>query len=1028
MNIPQFSVKKPVTVSMVILIIVVLGIIALTKLGLDMMPDITYPAVTVLTSYEGSSPEDIEELITEPIEEAVATVKGIKKVNSISMEGLSAVIAEFEWGTNIDKGAQDIRDIIDMMMEFLPEDVSRPQVIKFDISMMPIAVYGITGGENTYKLRKWVDDNLKNQLEQVDGVASVFLFGGEEKEIKVEVEKRKIFAFKLLLTQIADSISSSNINQPGGYLTKDYVEFLARTLSKYKNIDDIKNTMAGFYNGKPIYVKDVATVREAFKEKRSASRTMAKPGVMIVLNKESGANIVLVSNRIEKKLKKIEKFLPPDFKIYDIFNQANIIKRILKVTFGNAVVGGLLAVVILYVFLRAIAPTLTIALAIPTSLIATLIPIYFLGYTLNFVILIGIALGVGMLVDSSIVVIENIYRYVSLGFEPKEAAVKGASEVIGAITASTLTTVVVFIPLFFAEGITGRIFRQMATTISFALFASLFISITIVPMLASKIFKLGDIPPSYKNTEENKKKLLIVLKHKYKDVILWSIKHKYRVLAYSIGTFLLSCVLFLFIGKEFFPKIDNNMLIFFARLPVGTPLKDADSLARQIEKIILKIPELDTFSTIIGVERGGKADAAFGSGPQGPNEVEFFIKLISKTKRKRSSRNIANFIRENLPDVKGVKYEFLDLGSMMLQGGAQQKPVSIKFFGDDLETLVKITQTSRNIIEKIPGVADVESSYKPGKPEYQLKLDRFRLASFGISPVVAAAQVRCALTGISATRFNRKGDEIEVTVILKEDQRQRIEDILNLPVSYRAGKPIYLRDVSHLIQEKGPVKLTRENQKRVIEITGNYKGKNLFAVFRLIKKALSEIGYPSGYFYEFGGDIEQMRDMFVSLAEIVILAILLVYMVMASQFESFVHPIAIMITLPLSFIGVVLAMIFFGKTVALPSGMGVIILVGIIVNNAIVMVDFINKRRTAGMSRDEAIVESGLVRLRPIFMTALTTILGMFPMAISHSEGSAIRSQVAVAIIGGMFIGTLLTLVVLPSFYVIVEDFAGKIK
>jgi len=305
MNIPQFSVKKPVTVSMVILIIVVLGIIALTKLGLDMMPDITYPAVTVLTSYEGSSPEDIEELITEPIEEAVATVKGIKKVNSISMEGLSAVIAEFEWGTNIDKGAQDIRDIIDMMMEFLPEDVSRPQVIKFDISMMPIAVYGITGGENTYKLRKWVDDNLKNQLEQVDGVASVFLFGGEEKEIKVEVEKRKIFAFKLLLTQIADSISSSNINQPGGYLTKDYVEFLARTLSKYKNIDDIKNTMAGFYNGKPIYVKDVATVREAFKEKRSASRTMAKPGVMIVLNKESGANIVLVSNRIEKVTFKI---------------------------------------------------------------------------------------------------------------------------------------------------------------------------------------------------------------------------------------------------------------------------------------------------------------------------------------------------------------------------------------------------------------------------------------------------------------------------------------------------------------------------------------------------------------------------------------------------------------------------------------------------------------------------------------------------------------------------------------------------
>jgi len=1027
MSLSSFSVKKPVTVSMLLFIIVVLGVISVTKLGLDLMPDITYPAVTVITGYEGTSPEDIEELVTKPIEESVATVKGIKKVSSISMEGLSAVIAEFEWGTDVDKGAQDIRDRIDMMMDFLPDDISRPQVIKFDISMMPVIVYGITGNYSSYALRKWVEDNLKNQLEQVDGVASVFLFGGEEKEIKINVEKRKMLVYKILLSQIVNSVRASNVNQPGGYITKNYIEFLVRSISKYRTSKDIKNTMVGFYNSEPVYVKDIADVKEGFKEKRADARTMAKPSVLVILSKESGANTVIVSNRVNKKLKKLSKFFPKSTKIYDIFNQAKLIKRILKVTLSNAVVGGILAIIFLFLFLRAIAPTLAISLAIPTSLIATMIPIYFLGYTINFVVLIGIALGVGMLVDSAIVVIENIYRYVSLGFDSKEAAIKGAEEVAGAITASTLTTVVVFIPLFFASGITGRIFREMATTISFALISSLFISLTIVPMIASRIFKLGDIPPSYKEGKEDKRKFLVYLKEKYKKVILWSIKNKWKVIIYSASAFLISIFMIIFIGKEFFPKIDNNMIIFFARLPVGTPLKDTNSLAVQIEKTLLKIPEIKSFSTFMGITEGGKSDAAFGSGPQGPNEAEFFIRLIRKVKRKRSSDDIINYIKANLPDIKGVSYEFTDMGSMMMQGGAQQKPVEVKFFGDDLDTLINITEEAKKIIESIPGVSDVESSYKPGKPEYRIELDRFRMAKFGLSPFIVSSQIRTALNGKVATRFNRAGDEIEVRVILKKEERERIEDLLSLPVSYRGEKPIYLKDVSKIVEEKGPVKLTRENQKGVIKITGNYRSKNLFKISRIITKELSKINFPSGYFYDFGGDIDQMKDMFLSLAGIVILAILLVYMVMASQFESFSQPLAIMTTLPLSFIGVIIAMIIFGKTIALPSGMGVVILIGIIVNNAIVMVDFINKRRSQGLSREEAIVESGLVRLRPILMTALTTILGMFPMAISHSEGSAVRSLVAVAIIGGMTVGTLLTLVVLPSIYIVIEDISIKI-
>ncbi|MFQ5867497.1 MAG: efflux RND transporter permease subunit [bacterium] len=1019
MKLPEFSVERPVTITMLILIVVVVGAISLSNLGLDLMPDITYPVMSVVTSYEGVASEEMENLVTKPIEEVVATVKNVKKVKSFSQEALSVVMAEFEWGANLDLLAQDIRDRLDMISDFLPEDMDKPIVVKFDPSMMPVSAFGIVGKRDLRSLRQLTKDVFKDSLEQVDGVASAMVWGGREREVRVEVDRKKLESLGLSLGEVSRKLALENLNLPAGHLKSGYQEYLLRTVGEFESVDEIRDIVITLRGNVPIYLKDIATVSDTYRDVRSYARTNKRNSVLVVVNKESGANTVAVSNGVNRALKELKGKLPQDIKFYTVFDQSRMIKRILKVTGSNAILGGFLAVVILFLFLHNFRPTIAIALAIPLSLIATFIPLYFLGYTLNFITMIGIALGVGMIVDNGIVVIENTFRHLSLGEDSRISAKLGATEVSRAITTSTLTTVAVFLPLLFIKGIAGKLFTQMALTISFALVASLFVALTLVPMMASKIFKTG---PAKGYEVSFGRRTFSYFRERYKGFLHKVLARRKRVVFWAIILFLVSLGLIPFMGKEFFPSIDNNMAFSMVKMPVGTNLEETDKVVGKIEDIILAEEGVQTVGTYIGLSEGTKQDAAFGWGATGVNEAEIFIRLEDKLKRKRISKEIVNDIRAQLPQIEGAKYEFMDMAqSMITGGGAREASIELKLFGKDLGILENVSRVIMGAIGKIEGVYDLASSLEKGRPELQIIIDRQRASQLGLTVSQIASTLQTAVQGKVATLFRQGGEEVNIRVSLDERGRGNLKEIENIILPSPLGVLVRLQDVADIREARGPIRLNRENQKRMVSLTANLGGRHLSKVIKDVKNKIRRVAFPEGYFVDYGGQAEKMRETFVSLSQILILAVLLVFMIMAAQFESFTQPLVIMFTVPLALIGVILAIVISGKTLSLPSGIGVVVLAGIIVNNGIVMIDYVNQLRKKGMEKMEAIIEGAGTRLRPILMTASTTILAILPLAINRAEGSAARSVVAVSIMGGLLVGSILTLIVIPALYSLFE-------
>ncbi len=1015
MKLPDFSVKKPVTITMFILIVVVLGVISLSKMGLDLMPDITFPVLSVVTTYEGVGSEDIEKLVTRPIEKSISTVKGVKNINSISREGFSAVLVEFEWGTNIDAAAQNTRDRIDLMKFLLPDDITTPQVLKFDPSMMPVFGLGITGDIDMRSLRKIVEDEIEPLIEQLDGVSSVFFMGGGEREIRVELDSNKLSTYRIPIQLVANQIELNNINQPGGRLEIAHQELTLRAIGELSSLKEIRNTFVDMRGDTPIFVKDLGKVIYTDKEVRAIARTNGKSGIMLMAYKESRANTVLVSSRVSKKVAEIEKTLPGNIELSMFFDMGVMIKRILKVTLTSAFWGALMAICILFLFLRSWRPTFIIATAIPLSMLATFLPLFALGYTINFVILIGVALGVGMIVDNAIVVIENSYRHLEITGDPALSASMGAKQVGMAITASTFTTVVVFIPLLFAKGIVGKIFSQLAITVGSALICSLIVALSIIPMLSSKL--LGREAPKEKN------KWMTAFRNWYEKKLTYLLENK-KVLGIIVAALIiLSIAIFPFMGKEYFPSVDDSMMLMKINRKVGTILKETDRVVKRVEELFSKQPEVLTYSGFIGVTEGGEMDAAMGTGPSGPYQGDFFVRLKEKTDRKRSTEEIQDTVRKGLPPFEDVDYKFMKMGqAMMTSGGKQEYPIQIKIFGADLETLTKISGEIKRKIKEIPGIYDTATTLEQGSPELGIKIDRLKAAKFGLSVSEISNVIKSNIKGISGGRFRQKGEEIDIKVILNEKDRSNLHKIKNLPVLTKKGAVLSLSQLTEITSRKGPIKLERENKRRKIVITANHGGSNLSKVMNLIKKELKDVYLPVGYSIEYGGEAENLKEMFITLLQLFALAILLIYMVMAAQFESFIHPLIIMVTIPLSYVGVILMLILVGKTISMPAAMGVLILFGIIVNNAIVLIDYVNHlRRNEGMDIRSAVIEGAKVRLRPILMTATTTMIAMVPMAVNKMEGSAVRSVVAVSIIGGLMVGTILTLFVIPVIYDYVE-------
>jgi len=1017
MKIPEFSVNRKVTTAMLAMILVVMGSIAFTQLGLDFFPDIEFPTVSVITTYSGASSEDMENTITRPLEQTINTVERVKKVTSTSSEGLSVISVEFEWGTNLDFAAEDLRDQIKRWESYLPEEANDPIVFKFNMGQFPIFMGGVISDMPSLELKDLIEDEVAPRLERIEGVASVNVQSSEVREILVDVEKTALESFNLSFDQILLALRMENINLPAGHVVERYTDILVRTIGEFTTVEDIKNTIVGTSQaGQPVYVRDVATVTDGLKEMRYDSRLQGTKGVMYFVSKRSGANTVIVAEAAKAELEKVKKLLPADVTFYDFMDQSEQVQQVVRRTGNNALVGGILAIFFIFVFLRNWRPTLTIALAIPLSIMTTFIALYFAGYTLNLLTLGGLALGIGMLVDNSIVVIENIYRHIEEGKGKNEAAKRGASEVGMAITASTLTTIAVFFPMIFAEGITARLTRGLALSIAFSLFASLFIALTIVPMVASVLFK--DRSKLAPDGNKKRKSQFVRGREIYRKMLNKALRRRGLVMAGVLIVFLLSFAIFPYVGTEFMPHMDQEMIILRIKMPVGTALEETNRVASMVEKLMEDRPEVSTISVNVGSQaEDNPFDTASGFANQGTNEAIVWAGLIKQRERELSDAQILEEIRSQLPRLKDVKFEAVDMGSM-LSGGARA-PVEIKIFGKDLALLKDFADQVVELIGDVEGLRDVTHSLAEGKPEYHIQINREKASRLGVMVSQIANTVQTASLGRIATRLREGNEEIDIRVRFGRGFRDSLEDIKDIPIMTPMNKTIRLDQVASVSRGEGPIRINRENQARMITVSANIAGRDLGSIVRDVRLRVDglERNFPSGYFMEYGGDFEEMQEAFLIMAGAFALAVLLVYMIMASQFESLKHPLVIMFTIPLALIGVVIALLVTGRPISLPILIGFIMLGGIAVNNGIVMVDYINQLIRRGVEKKEAILEACSVRLRPVLITALTTILGMLPMAIDTSDGSEMRAPMAITVIGGLVATTFLTLFVIPIMY-----------
>jgi len=1026
MKLPEFSVNKKVTATMLMMILVVVGLIALSKLGLDFFPDIDFPTVSVITTYRGASSEDIENTITKPLEQVVSSVNRVKKVTSQTSEGASVIMVEFEWGTNLDFAAQDIRDQIGLYRAYLPQDASNPLVVKFNLGQMPIIFWGITAKMPTFELKKLIDDEVAARLKRIDGVASAQVFSTDIREILVDIDKTALESRNLSLDQILFSLRAENLNLPAGNLVQRHSDFLVRTLGEFRTLDDIRRTVIGSTpQGELIYLEDVAEVKDTMKETRSIGRIQHQKGIFLMINKRSGANTAITGEAVKQELEAIRKTLPPGIEFYKAMDQSEMIQRVVKRTTDNAWQGGILAILLIFLFLLNWRPTLIIALAIPLSIVTTFIAFYLAGYTLNLLTLGGLALGVGMLVDNAIVVIENTFRHIQEGKGRKEAAVRGASEVGMAITASTLTTIVVFLPMVFASGITAKLTRGLALAIAFSLISSLFVALTIVPLLSSLLFK------SKQEQKEPSKKVLWRefegAKNFYRSLLHKALRRRWLVLGGAIGLFILSLAIIPFLGTEFMPSSDRDMILLRVKMPVGTSLEETNRVVSIVENLMDQEPEIEIITAQAGSQAEENAsDLAFGMSATGPHEGILWVGLVHQTERKLSDVEVLEKIRKKLPRLEEVKFESVDIEQMMM--GGSQTPIDVKIYGSDLEALRNLADRIVERIKDVEGLRDLTHTLAKGKPEYQIRVDREKASQLGLPLSQVANTVQTATLGKVTTRYREGSEEIDIRVRFKERFRDNLDEIKSIPLITPLNKTVYLDQIAAFEKGEGPIVIARENQARRVSVQANIAGRDLGSVVRDIKNRIEgmEREMPPGYFIEFGGAYEQMIEAFKVLAAALALSVLLIYMVMASQFENFLHPFVIMFTIPLGLIGVVLGLLFTGRPVNLPVLIGFILLGGIAVNNGIVMIDYTNQLIRRGIEKKEAVLQACATRLRPVLLTALTTVLGMLPMALSTSEGAEMRAPLAITVLGGLTATTFLTLFIIPIIYSLVNRISFK--
>jgi len=1031
LNLAKFSVNRPVTILMLCIGLVLIGLISVQDLGFELIPDISFPMSAIFVSYSGVAPQEMENMVTIPLEEAVGTIQGIKNITSYSREGSSVIMMEFNWGTNMDLKALDIREKVDQVKYALPSDASDPVIIKFDPSMMPILVFGINlGDEDLQRLQEYAEEIIKPRLERLEEVASVSINGGLVREIQVKIDSEKLRANQLSFSKVISALSQENINLPAGTVQQGNIDFLIRTLGRFKNIEDIENVLITNMQGRKIYLSDIATVSDGFKERNSITYIDGKPGVMLSIQKESDKNTVSVADRVHEEIEEIMNLLPEDISIVTVMDSSDFTKKAIFQVGSTVLYGGILSVLVLLLFLGNISSTLIISFAIPISLIFTFSLLYFNNLTLNMMTLGGLALGVGMMVDNSIVVLENIFRHRELGNGIKESAYLGAGEVGTAISASTFTTIAIFFPILFIQGIVSEIFSPMGLTIAFSLLTSLLVALTLVPMLSSKILHIKVKNTNQPNFEESVEKItqnsiiqggkiFNFVREEYGRIITSALRHRGVVFIIAILIFVVSIMLIPFLGTEFIPSGDQGQFRINITLPTGTNLETTWETVSKVEKVVLGTPEIKSILSSAG--EGSSGGMQFGGA--GSNSGSIMVNLVEQDKREKDTNQVINELREKIGDLPGARIVFSQQGMSFISGS----PLDIKINGDSLDELENISNRFLTSLDKIEGIYDLKSSVEDVRPELHVNIDREKTNLYNLSTAQIASTVQNALLGKVASIYQSKGEQIDIRVRIQEEDRNSLQELENLLITSSTGLQIPLKEIAEVEIGFGPKGIDRENQQRIVHITGNISGRSLGEIVQDAKSVLDTLVLPEGYFYEFVGEQEQMQEAFMDLTQSLILSIILVYMIMSAQFESLMMPLAVMFSIPFSLIGVILALLLTGNTLSVMSFLGIIMLVGIVVNNSIVLIDYINHLRKQGMERAKAIIAGGKIRLRPILMTMLTTSLAMVPMALSGGEGSEMRAPMAVTIIGGLTSSTFLSLVIVPIFYTFLDDIGNKL-
>jgi len=1022
MNLPKLAVNRPVGTMMAFLAILLFGLVSLYKLPLDIMPEMELPTLTVMTVYPGASAEEVEEQVTTPLEEILAGTESLKDITSKSKENVSFIALEFNWGADISEASNNARDLIELVKRELPDDAESPVIYKVNSSMFPVLVYGINADENYAGINNIIKDDIASPIKKIEGVGSVIYVGQPEREIKVHVKPHKLDAYNMAVDEVASILKSENLSIPGGNIKVGTNDFSVKVPAQFGNISEIRDIPLVNFQGRIIRLKNIATVEDGFKDKSEYARNKYGLGVAMMIQKQSGVNTLNVTSSVREKVEELRKTLPDDVEIFEIMNTDELIVQSIGNLTQTLWWALLFVVIVVFFFLREWRNSLIVFLTIPFSLIIAFIVMYVAGYTINIFSLMALIIAIGMVVDNAIVVLENIVQHIEKGARPKQASIFGTSEMGMAITASTATTLMVFIPMIFVGGVVGILFKQLAVLTSVTMIASLITSLALTPTAASKLLK------GIRKKKEGKmhgrfyqwsERMFERVENLYTGILKWAVNHKLITVSTALVIFAGALFLGKQLGTDYIPEFDAGDIAVVLETEVGTSAKQTDEVAQKVMQIVKdEVPELvpGTLAAISGqTEDGTLSSVGF---EEGKNVSTVLAHLKLPSNRERTAKEVGEALRERIRKIPQIESFHVTAGSILSEAiTGNVKPIEVEVTGSNYD---KINGTARKIYKKIddmPGLTDLQTTIDDGKVEIQVMIDKEKASDMALNTALIGKQIRSSIYGAEAGELSQKGNEYNINIRYAPKYRNQIEAIKNLQVTNLKGQQIPLKAFAEVKQGIGPQQINRKSQQRIVKVMANLKEISLGRAVNKVQAEIADTNIPSGVNVKIAGQSTEQSESFQDLYLILAIGVILVYMVMAAQFESFKDPFIIMFAIPFTIVGIILAFFVTNLTLSVTTFIGVIMLMGIVVNNGIVLVDYTKLLRKRGHTLVSAVIEGGRSRMRPVLMTSFTTMLGMLPMALSKGMGKEMYSPLGVTIIGGMLISTIVTLVLVPTMY-----------